>query len=74
MSVREFVEQDEQMKKPSRISEEQLRNEYNYLLAEQITKKLLKNGLISEEEFEKIMRKNQDSFSPFLSRIYRKRT
>lgn len=48
---------------------EEMRNEYDYILAEQMTKKLLAQGLITEDEYEKIMAKNRDSFSPFISKI-----
>lgn len=49
----------------------EMQNEYNYILAEQMTRKLLDKGLISEDEFDKIMAKNRQSFSPFISRIIR---
>ena len=42
---------------------------YDYLLAENITKKLLEKGLVSVDEFNKIMAKNRESFSPFFARI-----
>lgn len=47
----------------------EMQNEYNYILAEQMTKKLLDKGLISVDEFNKIMAKNRRSFSPYISRI-----
>ena len=46
-----------------------LQNEYNYVLAQQITKSLLVKGLITEAEFNKITAKNRESFSPLLGRI-----
>ena len=46
-----------------------MQNEYNYILAEQMTRKLLDQGLISVEEFNKIMAKTRRSFSPFISKI-----
>ena len=49
-------------------------NEYNYILAQQITKKLLAKGLITEAEFNKITAKNRESFSPLLGRIMPKLT
>ena len=49
----------------------EMQNEYNYILAEQMTRKLLDKGLISDEEFDKIMSKNRLSFSPFISKIIR---
>ena len=51
-----------------------LQNEYNYILAQQITKKLLAKGLITEAEFNKITAKNRESFSPLLGRIMPKLT
>lgn len=48
---------------------EDMQNEYNYYLAEQLTKKLLDEGLISSDEFDKIMEKNRKTFSPFISKI-----
>ncbi len=49
-------------------------NEYNYILAQQITKRLLDKGLITEAEFNKITSKNRESFSPLLARIMPKLT
>ena len=49
-------------------------NEYNYVLAQQITKKLLAKGFITEAEFNKITAKNRESFSPLLGRIMPKLT
>jgi len=51
-----------------------LQNEYNYVLAQQITKSLLVKGLITEAEFNKITAKNRESFSPLLGRIMPKLT
>lgn len=53
-------------------SEQEMQNEYDYILAEQMTKNLLSQGLITEEEFEKIMARNRESFSPLLSKTMRK--
>ena len=47
----------------------EMQNEYNFILAEQMTRKLLDKGLISVDEFNKIMAKNRRSFSPYISRI-----
>lgn len=54
-----------------RPTNEEMQNEYNYILAEQMTRKLLDQGLISVDEFDKIMVKNRRSFSPFISKILR---
>lgn len=53
----------------SRPSDVELQNEYNYILAENFTKNLLEMGFVSEGEFNKIMAKNRESFSPFFARI-----
>ena len=53
----------------SRPTDAELQNEYNYLLAENLSKKLLEKGLISVDEFNKIMEKNRRTFSPFFARI-----
>ena len=47
----------------------EMQNEYNFILAEQMTRKLLDKGLISVDEFNKSMAKNRRSFSPYISRI-----
>ena len=54
-----------------RPTNEEMQNEYNYILAEQMTRKLLDKGLISVDEFDKIMAKNRQSFSPYISKIIR---
>ena len=59
---------------PSPSPEEKMQNEYNYVLAQQITKQLLEAGLITKDEFNKITAKNRESFSPLLGRIMPKLT
>lgn len=54
-----------------RPTDAEMQNEYNYILAEQMTRKLLDKELISVDEFNKIMAKNRRSFSPFISKIIR---
>jgi hypothetical protein len=56
------------------ITSEALQNEYNYVLAQQITKRLLEAGLITKDKFNKIMAKNRESFSPVLAGIMPKLT
>lgn len=51
----------------TRPTQEQLQMEFNYLQAERITKKLLEKGLISTDEYGRIMTENRRSFSPFLA-------
>ena len=52
-----------------RPTDAELQKEFNYILAENFTKKLLEKGLISVDEFNKIMEKNRRTFSPFFARI-----
>ena len=47
----------------------QMRREKLYQITMSMVKKMLADGLISKEEFDKIMEKNKDSFSPLLARI-----
>lgn len=55
--------------KAERPTNQALKNEHNYLVAEKLTKKLLEKGLISEDEFVKIMAKNRNIFPSFLAEI-----
>ena len=51
------------------ISQEQLQQEYDYFLAQQILESLLKNDLITKDEFNKITILNRSSFSPALAQL-----
>lgn len=53
----------------SRITEEQLCGDYKYCMAQKIIKKMLNEGLISVDEFNKISERNRQTFSPYLSEI-----
>lgn len=53
-----------------RMTDKQLRDEYNYIRAEQITRKLFDNGLISAGEYDRIMAENRRVFSPYLADLY----
>ena len=54
---------------PHRITNEELQREYNFILAEQITKKMLDEGLITHEEYKRIRRLNIQSFKPLLYQL-----
>lgn len=45
-------------------------NEFMYKMAELLLKKMRENGLISEEEREKIAVLNIETFSPELAKVY----
>jgi hypothetical protein len=55
--------------KSEKITEDELQNEHDYLVAENLTKKLLEKGFISQDEYDKIMGKNRKTFPPLLAEI-----
>lgn len=55
--------------KKHEYTEKEMQQEYGYMLAQQMTKKLLEKGLISVDEFHKITAKNRKTFSPKLAAI-----
>lgn len=69
MNVTQITENGIATTEVSKLTNQEMQNEYDYILAEQMTKNLLSQGLITEDEFDKIMSKNRDSFSPFISKI-----
>jgi len=50
-------------------SNEQLQHEYDYIRADQITKRMFEKGLITEDELNKITELNRKYFSPSLVEI-----
>jgi hypothetical protein len=52
-----------------KYTEEELQQEYKYFLAQQMAKALLANGLLSVDEFNKITKRNRQTFSPYLAEI-----
>jgi hypothetical protein len=53
----------------SKISEQQLQNEFSYIMSEKILNEMLDKGLINQLEFDKIIALNRETFSPFLAKI-----
>ena len=53
----------------SRISQEQLQQEFNFLRAEHLTKTMLNRGLITPNEYRLIMAENMITFPTFISSI-----
>lgn len=51
------------------MTEEQMRKDYYYYLAQKIIKLMLEKGLITDDEFNRIMKLNRQSFSPNLVEI-----
>ena len=62
----EIIDKGIELKK---MSQEQLRREFDYIQAEKLHRKMLQKGLITEAEFIKIEALNRQSFSPFLAEI-----
>ena len=56
-------------KQKHKYTEEELQQEYKYFLAQQMAKVLLANGLLSVDEFNKITKRNRQTFSPYLAEI-----
>ncbi|KGP76510.1 hypothetical protein JT05_04325 [Desulfosporosinus sp. Tol-M] len=69
MKVTKLDDVDSIQYKSEKPTESALKNEHDYLAAEKLTKKLLENGLITQTEFEKIMAKNRETFTPLLAEI-----
>lgn len=51
------------------FTDEELKQEYSYYLAQKLLKKMLENNMISADEFNEITEKNRKSFSPYLVEI-----
>ena len=54
---------------PKKVSQEQIRREFDYIQAEKLLKKILEKGLITVAEFDKITALNRQTFSPVLAEI-----
>lgn len=50
-------------------TDDDMRREFYYIAAGQITQKLLDKGLITPGEFDKIMAKNREKFLPAIAKI-----
>ncbi|WP_313180875.1 SHOCT domain-containing protein [Lacrimispora sp.] len=52
------------------MSKEQAANEVKYKITLKFLKILLRNGLITEEEYEEIDALNRQTFQPLLAKVY----
>lgn len=52
------------------FQQEELQQEFDFILAEKIVRKMAEKGLISDDELHKISEKNRLIFSPYLNEIY----
>lgn len=55
---------------PRKMDEAQMLCDMDYRLAQKILSGMLENGLISDDEFNKITALNRKSFSPYLAELY----
>ncbi|MGL4791531.1 MAG: SHOCT domain-containing protein [Anaerotignaceae bacterium] len=69
MQVTKFIKETQPPTPKSTFTEEELKQDYNYYLAQQLLNSLLKNGLITEGELHKITKINRQTFSPSLGQI-----
>lgn len=53
----------------SRMTDEELKREYDFYMAEKIVKKMLEKGLISVDECTRISAENRHIFSPLLAQL-----
>jgi len=51
------------------VTEEYLRNEFDYVIIQQMLSKMLEKRLITLDEFNKILARNLETFSPELASI-----
>lgn len=52
---------------PRRMTKEAMQKDFEYEMAQKITKNLLEQGLISIDEYDRISELNAQNFSPFYS-------
>mgnify|MGYP003316318479 CR=1 FL=1 len=66
------LEEGAAVPKPSKkkFTQEELQQEFDFILAERIVCKMAEKGLISDDELHKISEKNRVIFSPYLCEIY----
>ena len=52
------------------FTQEELQQEFDFILAEKIVRNMAEKGLITDDELHKISEKNRLIFSPYLNEIY----
>lgn len=72
--VTELCENKSFIAKPDAFTDEDLMHEYDYYQAQSILNNMLKKGLITVDEFNKITALNREKFSPYLAEIMPKMT
>ena len=69
MKVTKLEDVDSVKYEAKKLTETEIKNEHDYLVAESLTKKLLEKGFISQDEYDRIMCKNRKTFPPILAEI-----
>ena len=71
MQITKITDKQDLLLNPKRkyLSAEALQREFDYYRAEKLLHQMLDKGLISKEEFNKIMLLNRETFSPMLTQI-----
>ena len=54
---------------PRYMTKEAMQEDFDYMMAQKMTQALLENGLITNDEFDKITAKNKERFSPFMAEL-----
>lgn len=71
MQITKITDKQDLLLNPKKkyLSAEALQREFDYYRAEKLLRKMLEKGLVTEVEFNKIMRLNRETFSPLLAQI-----
>ena len=71
MQITKITDKQDLLLNPKRkyLSDEALQREFDYYRAEKLLRQMLEKGLVTEVEFNKIMRLNRETFSPLLAQI-----
>lgn len=55
---------------PRKMDEAQMQRDMDFRLSQKILSGMHENGLITDDEFDKITAQNRKSFSPYLTELY----
>jgi len=71
MQITKITDKQDLLLNPKKkyLSAEALQREFDYYRAEKLLRKMLEKCLVTEVEFNKIMRLNRETFSPLLAQI-----
>lgn len=69
MEIKQFDGKYPWMSEVKTPTHEDLQREYNYLVAERLTKMLLEAGYLTEDEYKRVMKRNKETFKPMLAAL-----